>query len=379
MAASDTKISMLYLSEPDAIAAGVTDMASCVEAMDETLQLLQLGDFRMAGSSGNSHGAMVTFPEKSEFDAMPTDGPDRRFMGMPAYLGGSFDNAGIKWYGSNMENRERGLPRSIHLFVLNDKDTGAPTMMMSANLLSAYRTGAVPGVGAKYLAKPDASVVSIIGPGVMGKTGLEAYAAVRPITRAQVYGRRKVTSQAFKDWAAERLPGIEIVICDSLEESVRGADIIHSGVSGVVDPAVYPHVRSEWLTPGAFVCAVANLKLDDELLTDPATGLFIDNVDMYFDWQEEFGYPAYETTTGIIGTRFVDMIHDKLIPADRVTNIGDVPLGRKPGRVNDDQVVVFSVGGMPIEDVAWATVVHRNAREQGIGIELPLWDSPALA
>ncbi|WP_028708948.1 tyramine oxidase subunit B [Propionicicella superfundia] len=376
---SDTALSLLYLSEPDAVAAGVTDMAPCVEAMDETLQLLQLGDYRMGGKLGNSHGAMVMFAETSEFPNMPTDGPDRRFMAMPAYLGGSFDNAGVKWYGSNMENRDKGLPRSIHVFVLNDKDTGAPKMIMSANLLSAYRTGAVPGVGAKYLARPGSEVVSIIGPGVMGKTGLEAYAAVCPITRAQVYGRRKVTAEAYKEWAAERLPDIEIVVCDTLEESVRGADIIHSGVSGLVDPAVYPHVLTEWLKPGAFICSVANLKLDDELLLDPKTGLFIDNIGMYFDWQEEFGYPAYETTTGIIGTRFVDLIHDGLLDQDRVVNIGDVPLGRKPGRTSDDQIIVFSVGGMPIEDVAWSTVVYRKAKELGIGVELPFWDVPALA
>lgn len=376
---SETEISFLYLSEPDAIAAGVTDMPKCVEAMDETLQLLQKGDYRMAGREGDSHGAMMLFPETSEFPNMPTDGPDRRFMAMPAYLGGSFDNAGVKWYGSNVENREKGLPRSILMFTLNDKETGAPTMFMSANLLSAYRTGAVPGVGAKYLAPENAEVVSIIGPGVMGKTGLEAYAAVRPIKKAQVYGRRRVTSEAYAEWAAERLPGIEIVICDSLEESVRGADIIHSGVTGLIDPATYPHVRTEWLKPGAFICSVANLRLDDELLLAPETGLYIDNVGMYFDWQAEFGYPAYETTTGIIGTHFVDLIHDKLLDAEKVINIGDVPLGRKPGRSNPDQFIVFSVGGMPIEDVAWATEVYRTAKKEGIGVELPLWSTPVMA
>lgn len=376
---SETEISFLYLSEPDAIAAGVTDMPKCVEAMDETLQLLQKGDYRMAGREGDSHGAMMLFPETSEFPNMPTDGPDRRFMAMPAYLGGSFDNAGVKWYGSNVENREKGLPRSILMFTLNDKETGAPTMFMSANLLSAYRTGAVPGVGAKYLAPEGAEVVSIIGPGVMGKTGLEAYAAVRPIKKAQVYGRRRVTSEAYAEWAAERLPGIEIVICDSLEESVRGADIIHSGVTGLIDPATYPHVRTEWLKPGAFICSVANLRLDDELLLAPETGLYIDNVGMYFDWQAEFGYPAYETTTGIIGTHFVDLIHDKLLDAEKVINIGDVPLGRKPGRTSPDQFIVFSVGGMPIEDVAWATEVYRTAKKEGIGVELPLWSTPVMA
>jgi ornithine cyclodeaminase len=376
---TDTAVSFIYLSEPDAIAAGVTDMAPCVDAMDKTLQLLQLGDFRMAGLEGNSHGAMVMFPPGHTFPNMPQDGPDRRFMAMPAYLGGEYDAAGMKWYGSNMSNRDKGLPRSILMFMLNDKDTGAPLMLMSANLLSAYRTGAVPGVGARYLATKDASTVAIIGPGVMGKTGLEAYAAVRDITSVRVLGRRRESSEAYRDWVFEKLPGVkEVVICDSLEEVVAGADIIHSGVSGPSGSDSYPLVKTSWIKPGAFICSVANLALEDDLLLDPKTGLYLDNLQMYYDWQDEYGYPIWQTI-GIIGNRFVDLVRDGLVPADSLVDIGDVALGRKPGRTSDDQIIVFSVGGMPIEDIAWGSEVYRTAKAKGLGVELPVWDIPALA
>ena len=66
------------------------------------------------------------------------------------------------------------------MMMLNDKDTGEPLALMSANLLSAYRTGAIPGVGAKYLARKDSKVVTIVGPGVMGKTSLAAFISVCP-------------------------------------------------------------------------------------------------------------------------------------------------------------------------------------------------------
>jgi ornithine cyclodeaminase len=144
---NNTKIDFLYLSEPDMIKAGVKDMAGCVNAMEEMFKLLKVGDFRMGGSNGFSHGCMVTFPEDSPFPNMPVDGPDRRFMAMPAYLGGDFNMTGAKWYGSNAENRKKGLPRSVLMLTLNDKDTGASVAHMSANVLSAYRTGAIPGVG----------------------------------------------------------------------------------------------------------------------------------------------------------------------------------------------------------------------------------------
>ncbi|GAA2006448.1 hypothetical protein [Brevibacterium samyangense] len=152
----DTRIDMLYLSEPEMIEAGVKDMAGCIDVMEETLVLWAKGDYRMAGSNWNSHGAQMSFPKESPFPGMPLDGPDRRFMAMVAYLGGRFDTSGVKWYGSNVDNREQGLPRSIHTITLNDKTTGAPFAIMSGNLESAYRTAAVPGAAARKLAPENA-------------------------------------------------------------------------------------------------------------------------------------------------------------------------------------------------------------------------------
>lgn len=53
--------------------------------------------------------------------------------------------------------------------------------------------------------------------------------------------------------------------------------------------------------------------------------------------------------------------------------------GEAPGRQSEDEIILFSVGGMPVEDVAWGTVVYRNALERGIGTKLNLWETPELA
>ena len=106
------EVDFLYLNEEDMVAAGVKDMAGCIEAMEEMFKLMKVGNYRMGGANGNSHGCMVMFPPSSPFPEMPVDGPDRRFMAMPAYLGGVFDMAGMKWYGSNCANKEKGLPHS---------------------------------------------------------------------------------------------------------------------------------------------------------------------------------------------------------------------------------------------------------------------------
>ncbi len=223
-----TKIDFIYLSEQDMIRAGVTDMLACVNTMEEMFGLLYIGDYRMAGPNNDSHGAMVVFPKDSPFPNMPKPTADRRMMAMPAYLGGNFCTAGVKWYGSNIANREKGLPRSILMFTLNDPDTGAPLAHMSANLLSAYRTGAIPGVGARHLARKDSKVVGLLGPGVMGKTTLAAFIAVCPqIDTLKIKGRGEKSLNDFIAWVKETYPQVTTIqVVDSLEEVVRDSDLV---------------------------------------------------------------------------------------------------------------------------------------------------------
>ena len=60
-------------------------------------------------------------------------------------------------------------------------------------------------------------------------------------------------------------------------------------------------------------------------------------------------------------------------------DITDVIQGKHAGRENDDEIIVYSVGGMPVEDIAWGGTVYRNALAKGIGVKLPLWDQPEMA
>ena len=272
MAIDGTAITFRYLSEPDMIAAGVTDIARCVDVMEETLILLNKGDYMMAGLNHNSHGAMISFPEKPAFEGMPADGPDRRFMAMPAYLGGRFNNTGVKWYGSNAENRKDGLPRSIHVFVLNDTVTGAPKAVMSANVLSAVRTGAVPGVGVKYLSNPDSKILAVVGPGVMARTNTDAIMALRPgITTIKVKGRSQRGIDGFAAYIAEKYPSVTVVGCDSVEEAVKDADIVMASTTTDADgPSAFPYFKEEWLKPGCLVAAPAAARFDDDFLAGNA-------------------------------------------------------------------------------------------------------------
>ena len=374
----DSKIDFLYLSEPDMIKAGVKDMKSCVDVMEDLLVTLYKGDYVMGGANHNSHGCMIMFPDDPQFPGMPKNADDRRFMAMPAYLGGSYQLAGMKWYGSNVDNKKVGLPRSILMMMLNDKDTGAPLALMSANLVSAYRTGGIPGVGAKYLARKDSKVVSIIGPGVMGKTSLAAFVSVCPnLDTVKIKGRSQRSLDAFTRFIREELPQIKkIEICDSVEEAVKDSDIISFTTTVRDDVSSFPYISGDWIKKGALISMPSAARFDDDFLA--SCKLVVDNSKLYEAWEEEYPYPTYPQVQ-IIGTKFTDLKHDGKIGAEDIIDITDIIEKRHPGRTSDDEIIVYSVGGMPVEDIAWGGTVYRNAVKLGIGIKLPLWDKPEMA
>lgn len=373
------KIDFLYLSEPDMIKAGVKDMGKCVEVMEDMMVTLNKGDYVMGGENHNSHGCMVTFPDNPEFEGMPCNGEDRRFMAMPAYLGGNFKMAGMKWYGSNIENRQKGLPRSILMMMLNDKDTGAPLALMSANLLSAYRTGAIPGVGAKHLARKDAATAAIIGPGVMGKTSLLSFISVCPnLDTVKIKGRGQKSIDSFVAFVKNECPQIKnIVVCDTMEEAIRDSDIISTTTSVGNKEKDFPFIDEAWIKKGALICMPSAARFNESFYLAKDTKLVVDNYKLYEAWADEYPYPSYDPVQ-VVGAKFMDLLHDEKITREDIIDIADVITGRHPGRESEEERIIYSVGGMPVEDIAWGETVYKNALEMGIGVRLPLWDEPEL-
>lgn len=371
---SSAKIDFLYLNEEEMVKAGVTDMHRCVEVMGEVFDLLGKGDYVMGGKNHNSHGIMISFPDEPEFPNMPKNGPDRRFMAMTTYLGGRFHIAGEKWYGSNRANVEKGLPRSILMVMLNNADTGAPEALMSANLISAVRTGAIPGVGAKYLARPDSKVCALIGAGVISRTCFMSLIDVcTQLDTVKIYDIFPAASEKLADYIRETYPQIKTIeLVDSIEAAVRGADVVNAATSG----KVYPRIEEEWLKPGVYVSLPAGVDMDSDFVLNRARRV-VDNWKMYEAWSDELKYP-YQPTLGLIGTYYLDWIKEGKMTADMIENLGDIAAGKMPGRKNGEEKIIFGMGGMPVYDVAWGTTVYETAREMGLGTTLNLWDTPYL-
>ena len=98
---------------------------------------------------------------------------------------------------------------------------------------------------------------------------------------------------------------------------------------------------------------------------------------LYEAWEEEFPYPSFGANN-IIGSKFTDMAHDGKLDKKEIYDLGDIIYGRRPGRESPEQILVMSVGGMPVEDVAWGKVCYDNAVRLGLGTKLKLWDRPDM-
>lgn len=380
------KIDFVYLNEEDMIRAGVLDAGRCIETMRDTLSLFGKKDFLLGGPKGDEHGLQMNFPQKSDIEGFPLDdGPDRRFMAMPAYLGGRFHIAGQKYYGSNSHNSTLDLPRSILMVTLSDVDTGAPKAIMSANLLSAMRTGAVPAMAATYLANRDSKVLSLIGPGVINKCALMCFMEVLPaIDKIKIRGssRKSASALAMKAFIEENYPGVkEIVLCDSLEEACRDADVVSEAMS--VSKQDMEEFHTDWFKKGATVFSMGSFlyrQFDDFL----DTTMVVDNYGMYEKYLSNFIARGMLDEFGnkrewcIMGIHFVHLVNEGRASKDRVINLADIVNGISQGRKDKDEIVMCSIGGMALEDLSWGYDCYQRALELGIGQTLNLWKEPYM-
>lgn len=376
MVSKETKIEFLYLSEEDLIECGVLEMDACVETIDEMFRIIGQGDYLMGGPKENEHGMMLWFPEEKRFENMPVAGPDRRFMSLISYLGGEFNVAGEKWYGSNIKNKEKGLPRSILTVTLNDMDTGQPLVFMSGNLISAMRTGAVPGVATRYLAHEEATVLSAVGTGVINRACVKAILYAKPdIEVIKVFDLDVERSTAFIEELEDDIPAT-FKVSHSMEDCIRDSDIVTVATSG----AKRPEIKDEWVKDGCLITLTGTAKLSEQFYKEHT--IVADNWKMHEAWYQD----ALEREDGMENITkwaptgdILKMIHEGKLKDKEFHNLGNIALKRDNFRESKQEKIVFVTGGLSTEDTAWAYKMYKNALDRSIGQKLKLWDHPHWA
>jgi N-[(2S)-2-amino-2-carboxyethyl]-L-glutamate dehydrogenase len=346
VAAPDT--SFLYLSQEDVVAAGGTDMAAVIDVIERAFRVKAQGGVFMPPK------VMITWS-----DEPGTEELHGRIMAMPAYVGGEFDVAGLKWIPSVPGNPARGLPRANALVLLSDPATGLPVAVMDGTVVSAMRTGGVTGVAVRWLADPAATGACLLGAGVLAHTQLAALKAVLPKLRGvRVYDPDGDRCGRFCARQSEAT-GLDVRPAGSAEEAVRGAAVVVPATM-----AVEPTFAPEWLDPGCTVCLVSSL--DGPLGLHGVTDLLV--VD---DWEHESTHPG----------RYAErLVGAGLLPADgsQAVELCDVVTGRHAGRTHPAQRIVITPVGLAMDDVSTAKHVYDNARALGLGTPLVLRTGPPV-
>ncbi|MCG1008830.1 ornithine cyclodeaminase [Salinicoccus sp. ID82-1] len=369
------KLELLYLKEEEVIEAGVLDMKQCIDTIEEMFRLVGKGDYMMGGPNRNDHGLMLWFNKEEKFENIPKAGPDRRFMSLISYLGGEFDVVGNKWYGSNIENLNKGLPRSIHTFTLNDKDTGAPLSIMAGNLISSARTGAVPGVVSKHLARKNAKVVGAVGGGAINQSCVDAITtSVDTIEKVVLFDINVEKGKQIAEKLEKKI-NLKVEVVDNMDECISQSDIVTVATSGKVKPSI----NHSSIKPGALILLTGAADLSPE--TYKENRIVADLWSMHEKWLED-GLSHPEGISSILdwtmSGQLLEMVNNGDYDSGKIDDIGNIIAGDKEGRKSDDEVIICMTGGLPTEDVAWGYKVYQNALEKNLGTKLPLWDSSYL-
>ncbi|WP_294377914.1 tyramine oxidase subunit B [uncultured Clostridium sp.] len=367
-----SKTQFLYLSEEDLLQVGVLDASKCVATCEEVFGLLCDGDYLMGGLSHNDHGLSIVFPKETSFRNMPIAGPERRFIAMPAYLGGDFAICGEKWYGSNTKNpKECGLPRSVLMITLNDKETCEPICYMSGNLISSMRTGSIPGVFLKYFGSSDSKTVGVIGVGPVQKATILAIYAVMPnIKKVICKSVHMEHTKEFANWVTEET-GIDAVAIESMEDCISQGDIVSIAAS----PKEPLFIKNEWIKKGASVLLTSPIEADDDFWL--SNHLCFDNTKMHMAYYDE----ALQAG-GILkanngwGKMYKLMEEGRLKGLADQISLGDVVRGKKDRRQSNDTKEIFVTSGQVLFDLAWAYNLFKIAEKKKIGTKLKIWDEP---
>ena len=300
-------------------------MRECIGVMEEALASLARGE--------------VTNPLRNVVRGSGASG----FLGlMPAFRGGETPLYALKEVCVFPGNPARGLDTHLGAVLLHSGETGQLMAVMNASAITAIRTAAVSALATRLLARENARSLAIIGAGVQGRTHLEAIPLVRDIDDIRIVSRTRGKAEAL---AAK---GVRIV--ESVEEAVRGADIIVTATS-----SREPVIKREWIADGVHINAVGSSIAAARELDGPtvaAASLFVDR---------------RESTVNESGDYLAALREGAIDDGHIRGEIGDILTGKTAGRTSPGEITLFKSLGLAVEDLASAEFLFEKAKREGAG------------
>ena len=267
---------------------------------------------------------------------------------------GPVDTAGVKVVGDYVENYKHGLPSEVALLTLFDPRIGIPKAIMDATDVTTHRTGAVTGIGARYLARKSSRVVGHLGARGTAFSNIESLMQTFDIEEVRINSKRPETREKLADEIRTRL-SLNAVACDSAEETVRDADIVVEATR-LERPGVL--IEDAWLKPDCLLVAYGWVMAIDPATVRRASKVVVD------DWEQcrKGGqlHPMIES-----GELTRDGVHGE---------IGEIVDGAVAGREDGDGIIVYWHRGFAISDIMLGSRILREAEDRGAGTVMTLFD-----
>ncbi len=277
---------------------------------------------------------------------------DHRFM--PAYLE-KLDIAGVKIVNTYPENRKKyGLPTVAGIIVLATPKTGEILAILDATWITVVKTAAASAVATKYLARNNSETLGLVGAGLQAIAHIEALAQVMKLKKVKVWSRTRETAEKFLQRMTKQCSEIRFSMAKDVKEAVKDSDVV-----ATITPSRQPVVMVDWVKLGTHINAMGadapgKQELDPEILKKAK--IVVDDLE-HSSHSGEINVPLAQ---GIISEE------------DIYGEIGEIALGRKPGRASTNEITVFASTGVAIQDIAVAEVVYRKAVTRGFGTKIDL-------
>ncbi|HVE90220.1 MAG TPA: ornithine cyclodeaminase family protein [Burkholderiaceae bacterium] len=256
---------------------------------------------------------------------------------MPAWSVGDGGAIGVKLVTVLPGNRKRGASTVNALYVLFDR-TGEPRAVIDGEALTLRRTAAASLLAARYLARPDARDVLIVGTGRLAPFMAHAHCINRDVERLLIWGRDTESAQSLA--SALHKEGLPAEAISDLKRAVRDSQIVSCATT-----AASPIVHGAWLAPGTHLDLVGAFKRSMREVDDEAVARSRVYVDTYAGILAEAADIIEPIERGVIGR------------SDIRGELAELVAGTVPGRGTASEITLFKSVGTAIEDLAAAQLL----------------------
>ncbi len=305
------------------------------EAVDRALDYAELADCLADGFRAGCDA-----PRRHHHPVATPDGSGGTLLLMPAWQAGR--HIGVKQVTIFPANAARGLPTVMGLYTLLEADTGQPIAVIDGVSLTVRRTAAASALAARFLARPDATRLVMVGAGALAPHLIRAHAAVRPIRQVTVWNHNADKAARLAEAFADH--DLDVTAATDLAAAVAQADVISCATL-----SKEPLVRGAWLKPGAHLDLVGAYLPSMRETDDAAVRAARIFVDTRAGALSEGGDIADPLARGVIAEQ------------DVIADLFDLCRGTNAGRGGADEITLFKSVGYALEDLVAAELVVERA------------------